>query len=240
MLILRRRVPAQDDRGVTLVEMIVAMTLTTILGAITMLLCVQTNSAAQTTTDRSVASGRARSTLQAWTSYLRVADGATVGSAPYRIEWLTGQSMAFHADLFNRDGTTATVGSPALLWLRLDSKGQLVEEQFAQPPSSYPAAPTTCRLLATRVSAAPLFTGYDPNGTALTGRNLGTAPAAGPGCQNLLTPIPSQQAKPDVVAMTNLQDVSSVMIDFTARDTTGAHPLEFSAVTALPVLAGTS
>lgn len=216
------------------------MTLTTVLGAITMLLFVRTNSAAQTTTDRAVSAGLARSALQAWTSYLRVADGPTVGSAPFRVEWLTAQDMAFHADLFNRDGTTSVVGSPALVWLRVDSKGRLIEEQFAQPPAGYPAAPATCRVLASRVTAAALFTAYDPNGTVLTGRNLGSAPAVGPGCQNLPAAIPSQQNKPDLVAQTNLEDVASVMIDFTIRDSTGAHPLEFSAVTTLPVLAGAS
>jgi prepilin-type N-terminal cleavage/methylation domain-containing protein len=240
MLTALRRLRAHPDAGVTLVEMIVAMALTTVLGAITMTLSVQTNSAAQTTTDRTVASGLARSALQAWTSYLRVADGPTVGSAPYRVEWLTSKDMAFHADLFNRDGTADTVASPSLLWLRLDTAGNLVEEQFSSPPSGYPAAPTTCRVLASRVSASALFTAYDPNGTTLTGRNLGLAPTVAAGCQKLPAQIPSQKAKPDQIAETNLEDVASVMVDFTVRDSTGAHPLEFSAVTTLPVLAGAS
>lgn len=230
---------ASGDAGVSLIELVVSMTLATILGAVTLSLFVAINSSTAATTDRAMSTAQARATLQSWTAYLRSSDGTTAGSTTNRFEWLTSRDTLFYADLFNRGTSINTVGAPTMMWLRLDSTAALVEEQF---PSTATAgtSPTVCRVLTNSVTAVKLFTPYNTSGTDLTGTDLGSAPSPTAGCQPLPVTVPSQSAAPDQVAITNLQNVTSVGIDFTTTDTTGAHPLEFNALAALPTLGGSS
>src|SRR6185437_16997856 len=117
--------------GVSLTELLVAMGLATILGAITMQLFVYVDNSTASTTDRTVATAQARNTLQAWSGYLHVSDGSTAGSVSTRFEWLTASDMAFYANLNNRAGDASTAPTaPRMYWLRIDANGHLVEEQF--------------------------------------------------------------------------------------------------------------
>jgi hypothetical protein len=199
------------------------------------------NSSSSATTDRTITSSTARSTIQAWTSYLRVTDGTTAGTRTNRIEWLTANDMLFYSDLYNRSmSSVGTTSPPTMVWLRLDTAGALVEETFASTAASG-AKPASCRILVTNVTtpAAPLFTGVDSSGAALPpGTNTGTAPTVGAGCRTLPVTVPSQTIHPDLTARANLQTVTTVRIDFVARDSTNQHPIEFKSQAVLPNLGG--
>ncbi|HEV7192622.1 MAG TPA: hypothetical protein VGN35_05380 [Jatrophihabitantaceae bacterium] len=239
---LRRRVQLvrdSADAGVSLPELLMAMLLSTLLGAVTMVLFVSVDNATSTNTDRSINAAKARNVVQAWTSYLQVSDSATTGSALNRFEWFAPTNVLFYADLYNRPQTaTATTNPPSLMWLRLDSAGQFVEEQFATIPTSFPAKWSTCRLLGGGASATKLFTPYGSTGNDLSSLSLGAAQNPGTGCQKLPSTLPSQLSHPDQVAAANLEKLFSVGIDFTVKDTKKSHPLEFNAVVTLPFLVG--
>jgi type II secretory pathway component PulJ len=242
-----RAARASGDAGVTLTELLVAMGLATILGAITLQLFVSVNDSTAATTDRTVETAQARNTLQAWSGYLHVSDGTTPGSVSTRFEWLTTSDIAFYAGLNNRSGNVETTAAPVMYWLRIDANGQLVEEQFPST-ATINALPTVCRILADKVTAGTtsgssgLFTALDANGNALTGGglDLGAAPTPSAGCRQLPVTVPSRSGTPDPVAVANLQRVSSLSIAFTLADTKGQHPLEFVSVATLPTLGGAS
>ena len=218
-----------------------AMVLASILGAITIVLFVAVDKASSATSDRGIDSAKARNVLQSWSSYLQVSDGPTAGAALNRFEWLAPSSVAFYADLYNRSQGASTTTAPTLIWLRLDSGNQLVEEQFSPAPTAFPATWTTCRVLGGGVSAAKLFTAYGSTGNDLSSLNLGSAETVTTaGCQKLPSSLPSQAQHPDQIASANLQKVFSVGIDFTVSDTKNTHPIEFNEVTALPYLVGAS
>jgi hypothetical protein len=247
--VIRRRLAALragGDAGITLMELIVAMVLNTIIGAMTAGIFISINNASNTNVDRTVGTASARNTIQDWTAYLRVADGKTAGVKTNRFEWLANNDMLFYADLYNRTvDNLAVTGAPTMIWLRLDSAGKLIEEQF---PSTATAGtnPTVCRRLATAVSTptAPLFTALENSGAVMNALpptaslDLGAAPTPSAGCQPLPVTVPSQSSRPDLAALTNLQKVVSVQIDFVISDTTGTHPLEFSSRAVLPALGG--
>lgn len=226
------------DAGVSLTEMIVAMTLATILGAITLQLFITVSDSSASSTDRAVNTAQARNTMQAWSGYLHVADGTTAGSASTRFEWLTAGDLLFYASLANRAGGLNTTAAPTMIWLRRDSVGNLVEEQFPSSAASG-ATWTVCRVLGLKVAAATLFTPYDANGNGLSSAGLGTAPTATAGCQALPVTVPSRSGAQDGVAVANLTTVASVGIGFTMSDSKGQHAQEFSSVATLPTLGGT-
>jgi Tfp pilus assembly protein PilW len=238
-----RAVVASGDAGITLMELIVGMALSTILGAMTLMLFLDINSSAESTTDRTINTASVRNAIQSWTTYLRVADGTTAGDRSNRIEWLTPSDMLFYADINNRPDDTAeqvkTIGTPTMMWLRLDSAGNLVEEQFSST-ATRGTVPSTCRVLAENVStpSAPLFAPFDTRNRAMTGQDLGTAPGAAAGCQPLPVTVPSQTNNPDAAAQANLQNVRSVVIDAVVRDSRGAHPIEFTSQAVLPNVGG--
>ena len=242
-LILERLRAARrtGDRGVTLTELIVAMGLFTLIGAMSLGLFLSINSSSASTVDRTFSSASARNGIQAWTAYLRVADGITAGVKTNRIEWLAGNDMLFYADIKNRTMSSIdTTAAPTMVWLRLDSAGSLVEEQFAST-ATLGTAPQVCRTLVTNVTtpAGPLFTAYDAAGAAMTIKrgDLFTAPAPSTGCRPLPVTVPSRVNKADPG---NLPSVTSVAIDFVVRDTKGQHPLEFKSQAVLPALGGSA
>jgi hypothetical protein len=238
-----RHVRASGDGGISLIELIVAMVLTTILGAITTVLFVDVDNSTAASSDRAIDSAKARNVLQSWTSYLDVSDGPgpSPGSAVNRFEWFAPSSVLFYSDLFNRSqGSLGTTSPPTLIWLRLDTSGQLIEEQFKPVPTSFPASPSTCRVIGSGVTAAKLFTPYNSSGSDISSVNLGAAQSVGAGCVAMPSTIPSQLQHPDQTAAGNLQSIYTVGINFTLTDTRGHHPIQFSTVATVPVLAGSS
>jgi hypothetical protein len=227
------------DAGITLAELVVAMGLSTLVGALTLTLFVSVTKSSGATVDRTVNSAAARNLIQSWAGYLHVADGTTAGSRVNRIEWLTPTDMLFYADLNNRSmSSLATTGSPTMIWLRRDSAGALVEEQFAATAAAGATA-SVCRILvgATDTSVR-LFTAYDSRGAVMAAPalDMGTAPAPSKGCQKLPVTVPSQTKNPDTSAVTNLQNVFSVVVDFIIRDSRNSHPIEFRSQAVLPAL----
>lgn len=244
-----RAVAATREAGMTLAELLVGMVLSTVLGALTLGLVVSMDTSTAATTDRTINSASARNTIQAWTSYLRVADGPTAGVKASRIEWMgsniTGSTaandMLFYADLGNRSmNSVDTTAAPTMVWLRRDYAGSLVEEFFPASAAAG-AAYTSCRILGATVpsSSTPLFSALDSSGNSMGGLDLGTAPvatSANAGCATLPVTVPSKQSKPDASAYNNLQNVYSVTIDFVLVDTRKSHPLEFTSEAVLPTM----
>ena len=239
-----RRIWRRDD-GVTLIELVVAMTLSTALGAMTLFLFVSVSNSSDATNDRTINTASARNTLEAWTSYLQVSDGTSAGNGTNRFEWLTDQDMLFYADLNNRSaGNASTTTAATMMWLRLDSAGNLVEEQF---PASAVVGSTagTCRVIAVSASAGitatpTLFTAKTSSGNSFSEGQLGSAPSSGTGCQPLPETPPSATGSLGSTVQANLQTVRTVEIAFTIVDTKGEHPLEFDSVVTLPVLGATT
>jgi type II secretory pathway component PulJ len=233
-VIRRLRAAASDDAGMSLTELLVAMGLSTIIGAMTLGLFVNINNSSSRVTDTVIGTWSVRNAIQAWTADLRVADGPTAGSRLSRIEWLTDNDMLFYADLKNRsmDSIGAT-SAPTMIWLRRDSANRLVEEQFPSAATSG-TAPTVCRILATRLTtSSPVFDGIDSKFRPVS---AGTAPTASSGCQSLPVTVPSQQKNPDLNAQASLQNVYAVTIDVTVTDTSGKHPINFQSQAVLPSL----
>lgn len=233
-----RAVRASGDAGVTLAELLVTMTLGTIIGAMTMNMFLAVNTAADRTTDATVNTGRARVLIQSWSNYLHVADGTTPGSTATRFEWLGAQDMLFYANLYNRTGPVNSTGSPTMVWLRLDGAGNLVEEQFPVGSTSG-AAPTVCRRLSARATSARLFT-PSAGQNDLSTTDLGTVPTSGTGCQPLPVTPPSVSGTSDPVAVANLRTVTRIGIDFTLAARRGATTQQFSTDAILPTLGGTA
>lgn len=253
-----RGATASRDSGITLMEVLVASTLSLILGMMTIAIFLNVNTTASATTDRTISTADARQTVQAWAAYLRVADGTTAGSRSNRLEWFSSSDILFYADITNRTmAAPGTTTAPAMVWLRRDSANNLVEELFAST-AAQGASPTRCRVLVRNVSASvipdpkdstktvtlPLFGAYDYSENAMvpgTGSgqlDLGAAPAPTSGCQALPVTVPSQSKKPDTNAQSNLQNVFSISIDFTVLDTKNQHPIAFSSQAFLPSLGG--
>ena len=225
------RLRAQADAGVTLVELVVAMTLSTIVAAMTLTLFINVNDSTQRTVDSTIGTAQARDVLEAWTSYLRVADGPTPGHPLHRFEWIQPSDMFFYADLRNRTASIDTVTSPTGVWLRLTG-GRLIEEQFAYGATS----PSTCRILADRVTSPALFTAYDATYTAMSSAELGQPMATGgAGCTDLPGSGVSQS---DIGAVVALQQVSRVGIAFTIADPRNLHTESYGSSADVPVLAG--
>jgi type II secretory pathway component PulJ len=223
----------RSDAGMSLTELLVAMGLSTIIGAMTLGLFVKMTDTTTRSTDRTTDSSAARNTIQAWTNYLRVADGPVAGSRVSRIEWLTANDMLFYADLLNRSGATGTTSAPTMIWLRRDTKNNLVEEQFPAAAAAG-ATPTLCRALVGRVSGSlPVFTGEDSKYRPVS---AGQAPTASAGCQKLPVTVPSQQRNPDLAAQATLQNVYLIDINFRITDSLGKHPIEFDSQAVLPSL----
>jgi hypothetical protein len=238
--VIRERLAAlrsRGDAGISLTELIVSMTLFSIVGAMTLGIFLSINTTAGATVDRTINSSSARNAIEAWSGYLHVADGTTAGVRTNRIEWLAPNDMLFYA-------------APTMIWLRLDSAGSLVEEQFAST-AAFGATPKVCRTLVTTVTtedalrptdqtARPLLTPYDAHGAVIDNKHgaLGTAPTGAAGCQRLPVTVNSQAKSPSLTLQANLQQVTSVELDFVVSDTTKKHYLEFNTRVVLPTLGG--
>jgi Tfp pilus assembly protein PilW len=236
-----RTVRSDGDAGITLMELLVAMVLNVIVGSLAVAIFINVNDSTDNSVDRSVNAAGARNAARDWTAYLRIADGRTAGVKANRIEWLTDNDMLFYADLYNRTVTNLTVtGAPTMVWLRRDSTGTLIEEQFASTATAG-TRPTVCRRLVDGVTAgtasAPIFSAIDKTGAFMTGLDLGTAPTASAGCVALPVAVPSQN-HPDAEAQANLQNVEIVQLDFVLTDSKGKHPIEFTSQAVLPALGG--
>lgn len=241
LALLRRSAAPRDeagtDAGITLVELIVAMTLSTIVGSMTMLTFLSANTSVNVTGDRLLGTASARNILESWRTLVQVAEVAPVAAnscgdgTGVRFEWITSDDMLFYANVANRD-TPDGCGAPQMIWLALRD-GTLLEARYAFAVSSWDLA--TCRTLSQHpnatVTSAGLFTA-NPDGAEsgdLGAITAGASPLATvTSCsQAPATIAPSQVTNDDDTAVTALMKVHSVGIGFTVTDRSGAHRQSF-------------
>jgi hypothetical protein len=248
-LISRTRELRHSDAGVTLAELVVAMGLATLIGALTLVVFTSTSSAVDATGDSLNGSGAARVTLQTWQSLLSTADApqttstCPTGSTSHRFEWLTSTETLFYSDVNNRaaDGTCTP---NTMVWLALRN-GALLEVRYAFSSGAYQRS--VCRALSmspqATVTAGTLFT---PNpGQVLTSVDYGAAFAASSpftavtGCSTAPTTVSSAAVTDtDTTANNALAQIGAVGVDFTVTDSTGTHPQSYDGV--VTILGGSS
>lgn len=143
MLNLRAtRLRARADAGISLIELVVGMTLMTIIAAVTTVFFVKFQSASDRTTDLNVGSASARNALESWIRMLTLADTPTAspGVASGRFQQITPTSIVFYANSnSNRATADGARTAPLKVALSLENR-QLVQRVYA--PDS-PAAPST-------------------------------------------------------------------------------------------------
>src|SRR6476646_1640039 len=161
------RLRDRDDAGLTLAELVVSMTLLTILLAIGGTFFVTAIRSTNATTLTNQQTADARLTLDSWTAKLRVA--AWLDSAQTdRFEIVTPNKIVFYANLGNRATTDFTVApvSKVVLMLKTTNAttgdGQLIEILFRGNTTT----PTYVRRLALNARAiggagSPVFTPYN-------------------------------------------------------------------------------
>lgn len=169
---MRTTLGHDPDAGVTLIELVVAMSLMTIVSAMALTFFVGVNSANSTAVDANVGTASARNVLQQWTQLLELADSPdAAGSGSGRFVEITPTSAVFYTNSDrNRATDTTARTAPVKVSLALVG-GQLVESDY-QPdtsttPSTYPDSPTSTRVLASDVTTtgwlfAPYTTGNPP------------------------------------------------------------------------------
>jgi hypothetical protein len=163
------------DAGITLMELIVSMALMTICGTMTLFFFTGMNTASNTTVDANVATAKARTTLQEWTTLLNLADSSSsAGSGTNRFVEITPTSATFYSNVdLNRSTSGSARTAPQKVELSLENS-QLVERDYSADSGSL----TATRYLADDVSrsgGAWLFTPY----CAITAAGTGTVTGVG-------------------------------------------------------------
>jgi hypothetical protein len=158
--------PSRRDEGVSLIELVMAMGLMTVMGAMTLTFFISLSSASTKTVNGNVGTSSARGVLEAWTRLLSLADSpSTAGGGTGRFVQLTPTSAIFYANVNNNRATNSGVRTaPTKISLALEN-GQLVERDYAPlsstAPSAYPGLPTSTQYLARDVTTSGwLFTPY--------------------------------------------------------------------------------
>ncbi|MFN2518650.1 MAG: type II secretion system protein J [Jatrophihabitantaceae bacterium] len=168
----RTRSGRSADDGVSLIELVVSMTLMTIVATMTLTFFITMSTATTRTVDANVSTGGARGVLESWSRLLALADSsqATAGAGSGRFQQITPTNATFYADLTNRPASGAVRSAPTKISLSLEN-GQLVERTYAPlsttAPSAYPGLPTRTRYLTDKVVL---------NGWLFTPYVLGTPP----------------------------------------------------------------
>ena len=173
---LRRRawlIQHRTDAGVTLIELVVAMSLTSVIGALALSAFLVMGNASGATVDRNLGTAYARNVAEQWTALLQLADSPTrPGQTSDRITSITPTEIVFYADLDNRSGNSVR-GCPTMLDLSLTA-GRLVQKRtpFTDAACTQLGTTSTTYLLgdASTTVGTPsrLFTAYDSSGQRVT------------------------------------------------------------------------
>jgi len=152
----------QDDAGMSMIELITAMAVSSILGAMTIFVFVSLNSASSSSVDRSLSATQARVVLSSWSSLLQVAESPLrdVDEFP-AFEKITADAVTFYASVDNRSTSSTTFGLPTRISL-FTQDGDVIEERFQPTATGWPATPTVRRVLAE--SAQLHFAAVDASG----------------------------------------------------------------------------
>lgn len=187
-----RRARLADDRGITLAELMVSMTLTTILGTMAVLFFVGATHEGYRTVLTNENTSDSRITLDSWTNMLRVAGWLDPNTQADRFEEITSTKIVFYANLNNRvTSTSAPYSAPTpttkvALMLRISNAstgiGQLIEVTFKADNTTV----NTVRQLgfsAKATGSTPIFQPYSRAGSPLDlttkGCVSGATPTAG-------------------------------------------------------------
>jgi hypothetical protein len=136
-LLNRVRQLRHDDRGITLMELVVAMGISTLLGTMGVFFFVGAERTGYGSILTNQNTGDARVTLDSWTSMLRVAGWLDPSAKTDRFEEITPTKIVFYANLANRgtaDQQTGAVTKVALMLRTTDATtgaGQLIQVVFA-------------------------------------------------------------------------------------------------------------
>lgn len=137
------------DAGFSLIELLVTMTLTLIVGSIATAMLVATSGQAASTGSQSLTVSRARIALNSIISLLQSADTPTgnPGAAANRFDTMTATQLVFYSDVNNRSAQN-TRTAPVKVSLQLSST-QVIESLYqptsttAGGTSNYPSNPTS-------------------------------------------------------------------------------------------------
>lgn len=254
LTVLRNRIRhvATGEAGVTLIELLVAMVLSTVVGAMTLLTFLGASSASSATGDRMTGTASARTTLQQWQALIQVADAAPTGLTDcssgitsHRFEWIGMDDILFYANVGNRaSDASGSCTAPDMYWLAMRD-GTLLQAQYSLGTSGWTIG--GCKVLSQKpdvtFSSPALFTAN--RGGSLPGVDTGQIWSAdGPfgnvkTCSAAPANLPAnwvttlQQANPDGTALEVLKAVTNIGIDFVASDQTGKHTQEFAGVAAV-------
>jgi type II secretory pathway pseudopilin PulG len=216
----------------TLIELLVAMTLGTIVAAAALSTFIGTITSTTHTSNTVINSAQARNVLQSWSEMIRLADSPDgAGTSSGRFDQIGPSTTIFFADLANRSGTSPA-GAPTMVQLSL-TNGQVVQSQYTATngaaPFSYPSTPTSTLILmgcpATTTSnncatpgkvTALTFTAYYPN-AGCSAVNLDSA--------GLCTIDP--------VSTPSLQDAIAVGISMTVAPADGGASQSFTTLAAV-------
>lgn len=254
-----RRIRLSDDRGVTLAELMISMTLTTILGTMAVLFFVGATHEGYRTVLTNQNSGDARTTLDSWTTMLRVAGWLDPNTEADRFEEITATKIVFYANLNNRvTSTSAPYSAPSAttkvaLMLRVSNAskgtGQLIEVTFKADNTTVQSI-RQLGFNAKATGGAPIFQPYSRAGSPLdvaqNGCLSGASATAGlclqsgqPG-SGMLDPTVSAsglsvssgplRGNPALNVDKSLNQVGSIGIAFTVLDSSNTSSMDYSSL----------
>lgn len=184
-----RRARLTGDRGITLAELMVSMTLTTILGTMAVLFFVGATHEGYRTVLTNQNTSDARITLDSWTNMLRVAGWLDPNTQADRFEEITSTKIVFYANLNNRvASTSAPYSAPGpttkvALMLRISDAstgiGQLIEVTFKADNTTVNSV-RQLGFSAKQTGTTPVFQPYSRAGSPLDMTTLGCAISSTP------------------------------------------------------------
>ena len=188
----RRFARVRGDDGITLVELIVTMSLMSIVGALSLTFFLGSSTTNARTIDAAQTASGARNAVTAWSGLLQVADSTNPGGTDDRITALTPTSITFAADLNNRPACTTapcptTATTPVTLALVSTTSGAKTTSQLVQTIARTSGSSTLIQVLSgAAVAPVPvgatytpcLFRPFDATGTALPCTGLTVAQRA--------------------------------------------------------------
>lgn len=258
---LRGRLRADD--GITLIELMVAMTVTAVLGAVTIIFFVTVERTSYKAMLTSQATGDARNALDSWTSMLRVAGWLDPTAKTDRFEEITPTKIVFYANLNNRTTADQTLAAPTKVALMLRVKdpttgeGQLIQVIFGPDNTTVQSVrQLALDVMPTGSATVPIFQPLNEVGGAVdvantNGCESGNTPVAGLCLQNV--PSNAGMRDPQVAASSLnvtggplrnnpdsgvdvdsiLSSIGGITIAFTATDSMRVASTDFTSTAAV-------
>lgn len=184
MLTAIRRLRAADD-GITLVELVVTMSLMTIVSALALAFFVGSSTTSNATTESGLTSANARNAMQSWVQLLQLADqtSSDSSSSVARLVSLTPTAITLNANLTapsacSNGSCPAYTPTQVELFLR-QTTGSHASGQLAQTLTSSSGASTVVQVPSgAAASGSCLFTAYASDGTRLGCQSLSSSQLA--------------------------------------------------------------